>query len=688
MLMPPPLLIKALEKHSAPVLIVDDDQATQAAVSKHLKANGYNVLLAATPEDALEQLRKQNISIIITYHKLNGTSGVDLLIKSREIKPGTERILFGADTIPEHILELIHPVMVMAHPQENASLLQVVNDCFERFRVRFEHESMNTLLQNHHTALAEAQGKINNELKIGNKIHHSLLLDPLPKNLPGVSLSLISCVSTEIDGDFVAFFRPQSEIIDIVLGDVMGKGLPSALIGTAIKAELARVATPPKHSNFAYDNENSWREDIPEIRDVIQEVHSNFVERLVSLEYYVSLIYCRVDLHKRRFSFIDCGFTKPLYYRKAARKAIAISSPNFPIGTVQHHEYSPFEINYDEGDFFILYSDGITEAKSKSGELFGEQRLSQLIEKYSDLAPEPLSKKIQQEVQQYSGEKLNEDDFTLLVFKIDKYTAIQPNRPGVSKFNSVLTQLDAVRKLTREYCRQAPGDADRTSTELQLAMDEIFTNIVLHGYENKPGLPICIRAEYASDHLMIEISDQGRSFHPTYIPEINLYGDKDHGYGWYLIQRIVDKVEYVPKKSQNGWNHLRIYKNYQKQGSPMELTATEKGETLVIRLDSETLDAKQVPEFKEKVLKIIDQKQPDNVVFDMQNLQFIDSSGLGAFLSLLRQLNARGGHLRIASMGKSVKAIFELVSMQKIFECSDTIDQAIQSYAAKKLQNK
>jgi anti-anti-sigma factor len=109
----------------------------------------------------------------------------------------------------------------------------------------------------------------------------------------------------------------------------------------------------------------------------------------------------------------------------------------------------------------------------------------------------------------------------------------------------------------------------------------------------------------------------------------------------------------------------------------MELSTMQRDGILILRLDSKELDAKQAQGFKEKAIQIINQKGNDQVIFDLQKLQFIDSSGLGAFLSLLRQINTRGGRLCLAGMTPAVKTIFELVSMQKIFECCGTTDEAI-----------
>jgi anti-sigma B factor antagonist len=68
------------------------------------------------------------------------------------------------------------------------------------------------------------------------------------------------------------------------------------------------------------------------------------------------------------------------------------------------------------------------------------------------------------------------------------------------------------------------------------------------------------------------------------------------------------------------------------------------------------------------------------VILDLGRLRFIDSSGLGAMLSCLRQLNAAGGDLKLCGMSKAVRAVFELVRMHKIFDIYGTREQAVSAF--------
>jgi anti-sigma B factor antagonist len=111
----------------------------------------------------------------------------------------------------------------------------------------------------------------------------------------------------------------------------------------------------------------------------------------------------------------------------------------------------------------------------------------------------------------------------------------------------------------------------------------------------------------------------------------------------------------------------------------MNLMTEKVGNVTVVVLPGEQLDASNAKEFKRDIAPLLEPQ--GKVVFDLAELRFVDSSGLGAFLSSLRQLNATGGDLKLCGMTRPVRALFELVRMHKIFDICGTKDEAIRSFA-------
>jgi anti-sigma B factor antagonist len=112
----------------------------------------------------------------------------------------------------------------------------------------------------------------------------------------------------------------------------------------------------------------------------------------------------------------------------------------------------------------------------------------------------------------------------------------------------------------------------------------------------------------------------------------------------------------------------------------MSLVTTNLDGVVVVEIPGPSLDASNAKDFKNEVSPFL--ANESKVVFDMQHLGFVDSSGLGSILSCLRQLNASGGDLKLCGMTKPVRALFELVRMHRIFDIYDTREQAIAAFTS------
>ena len=120
------------------------------------------------------------------------------------------------------------------------------------------------------------------------------------------------------------------------------------------------------------------------------------------------------------------------------------------------------------------------------------------------------------------------------------------------------------------------------------------------------------------------------------------------------------------------------------KGEPMEIVAEKVSEVAVVLLPVEELDASNAGELKRDVGPVLEANS--QLVIDLSRLRFVDSSGLGAILSCLRQVSAKGGDLKLCGMSKQVRATFELVRMHRIFEIFSSREEAVRAFDAQKPQ--
>ena len=98
----------------------------------------------------------------------------------------------------------------------------------------------------------------------------------------------------------------------------------------------------------------------------------------------------------------------------------------------------------------------------------------------------------------------------------------------------------------------------------------------------------------------------------------------------------------------------------------------------IVRIKYDALDANNTEQFKKEISPIIDKNT--NIIFDMSDVNFIDSSGCGSLLSCLRRVNKQGGHLKLFGVQQQVQMVFELIRLHRIIEIFGSKKEAVKSF--------
>ena len=110
----------------------------------------------------------------------------------------------------------------------------------------------------------------------------------------------------------------------------------------------------------------------------------------------------------------------------------------------------------------------------------------------------------------------------------------------------------------------------------------------------------------------------------------------------------------------------------------MQLSVERAGDVAIVVLPVDELDASNSVEFKRDIAPVLEANA--KVALDLSRLRFIDSSGLGSFLSCLRKLNAKGGDLKLFQVSRGVRTIIELVRMHRMMDILDTRDATVRAF--------
>lgn len=377
------------------------------------------------------------------------------------------------------------------------------------------------------------------EVDIGSRIQKELLMGELPVNLDGAETAALTVPSQRIDGDFYDFVQHSDTCFDVIIGDVMGKGIAAALLGAAAKSLFQRA-----FGKLIYGTVTGA---LPQLADIISWVGGQMVKKLILLESFITLCYARIDLEKAQVQFVDCGHTRTMLYHNGRKEVELLHGDNMPLGFSESDHYIESTEHLDPGDTLFFYSDGITEAASPSGEMFGEGRLLELVRNHGSADPGDLIKAIYAEIKDFSKSETFSDDLTCVAVKFKKPAETIPLVRSVFEILSQLDQLVVLRRFFNQFMASVPPPAvdEETASLLELALNEAATNIMKHAYQGEPGHAIEFAAEAYPTRLVFRLCHSGRTFDPTKVAAPDFDGSRSGGFGLYIIERSVDELEHI-----------------------------------------------------------------------------------------------------------------------------------------------
>jgi sigma-B regulation protein RsbU (phosphoserine phosphatase) len=388
------------------------------------------------------------------------------------------------------------------------------------------------------------------EIELGSRIQQTLLLDQ-PPELPAFRVAALTVPSQRIDGDFYIFVRHSDACLDVIVGDVMGKGIPAALLGAATKSHFLKALNSLMGSTK--DGQ------LPAPKDVVMLAHAELVPRLIDLESFVTLTYARLDETRRALDLVDCGHPGLLHWHAKAARGEMLHGDNLPLGVREGEIYDQMTVPFDPGDLFLFFSDGITEARDSSREVFGAERLEACVAANGQLPPADLVAAIRKAVFTFSDSNRLTDDLTAVAIRMGERQF--PVAHAELEIGSALTHLRQAREFVRRFCRGLPGDPldEESVSALELAVNEATSNIMKHAFQGRPDRRIHLEAEAFPGHVSIRLHHVGDPFNPAAAPPPPLDGSRESGFGVYLISRSVDEVRYC--RDERGRHCIALVKH-------------------------------------------------------------------------------------------------------------------------------
>jgi sigma-B regulation protein RsbU (phosphoserine phosphatase) len=409
-----------------------------------------------------------------------------------------------------------------------------------------------------HRAALESE-RLRQEVQIGSDIQQILLLGEPPEDFPDLEVAALTIPSQRIDGDFYEFVKQHERCLDVIVGDVMGKGIPAALLGAATKSHFLRAI-----GRLASDSEPG---KLAEPTAIVGAVAAAVTKQLIDLESFVTLCYARIDLETYQLDLVDCGHTRTIHLNRDCGTCTFVRGNNLPLGVLEGETYTQVSLALQPGDVLLFYSDGVTEARDASGQAFGDESLAEMVRTNGHLSSKQLIEVVRAAVTAFSQPAAVADDLTCVAVKIGGDTECLHMTQTELVLASNLTELDRVRRFIyglRLLIRDSSVSEEKFA-ELALAVHEAVCNIIIHAYHRQPDQPLQLEAEVCVQQVTVRIYDWGEAFDPSLIAPPGFDGSRESGFGVYIIAHSVDEVQH--SRDALGRNCISLVKRLGTKGT-------------------------------------------------------------------------------------------------------------------------
>ena len=246
--------------------------------------------------------------------------------------------------------------------------------------------------------------RLEEELRIARQIQMSLLPVQGLATPSGVRIAALCLPAAEVGGDYYDLLPLSETRMGVLVADVSGKGTSAALYMAELKGlvlSLSRIYESPAR--------------------LLCEANRILAANMDSRS-FVTMTYAVVDTVSRRMRYARAGHNPLIHFQARTGLTRVLTPAGIGLGLDAGDRFDKIlqedEVPLDAGDFFLFFTDGLSEAMNPGAELFGEGRLRGILEESGRLTSEELKERILEEVRRFVGDADPHDDMTLVVLKV------------------------------------------------------------------------------------------------------------------------------------------------------------------------------------------------------------------------------------------------------------------------------
>lgn len=368
------------DRGSITVMLIEDSEADAGLISAHLASRtnpSFVVHHEKTRADGIKQLQETVVDIVVLDLSLPDSSGLDTFLAVRESANGV-------------------PVVILSGNPDDELALQAVRQGAQDFFTKSEaiSESLGRLLQysieRFHRQHAER------EIDGAAFVQSRLYPKPLPP-LAGFDVAGRCDPANQVGGDYFDYFMPDDDTLMLVIGDVSGHGFGPSLVMAETRAVLRTMARTTDDIGVM-------------IREVNELLHHD------ELGTFVSLFIARIDIPSRVCFYASAGQPAELVGADGSSETLESTQP--PLGIQAGTQFDVYPTQLGTGDTLLLYTDGISERSLGLKELFGVDRMLNVIKDSTSLSAEQTIERLYDEANDFANGRTSVDDMTAVVLNV------------------------------------------------------------------------------------------------------------------------------------------------------------------------------------------------------------------------------------------------------------------------------
>jgi sigma-B regulation protein RsbU (phosphoserine phosphatase) len=329
----------------------------------------------------------------------------------------------------------------------------------------------------------------------------------------------------------------------MVVADVCDKGVGAAMFMVLLRSLIR-------------SNSERFQQDDPAqvVMHMSQSVNQYIVHTHGQSNMFATLVLAILDPASRRLHYVNGGHDAPLLIDARGKIRQALESTGPAVGFSTDLAFEAGCIDFGPGDMLLLYTDGFTEARNAAGEFYGDERFAHEASGEWSSAFSAV-KHLELAVFSHMADQPQADDLTLLALRLNRDNEAPCH--GLT-LQAEMDHLPTFRSFAGEVC-QLLQLKEQVCDSVKMVVDELCSNIMLHGYQDRERGNIQLTMEEDKEHLVITVTDQGRPFDPKVLgdPSLseNIHERKIGGLGVFLVRELAGQWDY---ERTNGSNRVTV----------------------------------------------------------------------------------------------------------------------------------